>query len=160
MTGDCTFAYLHRIIRDVMGWDDSHPHDFVFQKQRIGQVPEDDSWFGPDFDEEDLCLGDLLVRAKQKPRYTYDFGDNWRHDIVVESITPLESGTAEDFPCCTAGKRACPPDDCGGMWGYYNMLEILEHPEHEDHSMWRGYVGEGFDPGSFDIEAANARLRR
>lgn len=100
----------------------------------------------------------IAPSAGAKLLYEYDFGDGWQHDIVVEAI--LQPAEGVRYPVCVAGKRACPPEDCGGPYGYVELLEALgdpEHPEHEDKLDW---IGEGFDPEAFDLEEINALLRR
>ena len=99
----------------------------------------------------------MLPAVGAKMRWDYDFGDGWMHDVVVEAIEPARSGTT--YPVCLAGRRACPPDDCGGPWGYANLLAALSdstHPEHEELTEW---TPPGFDPGVFDIDEANEMMR-
>src|SRR5262249_9892724 len=97
---------------------------------------------------------------KSKIRYTYDFGDDWEHDILVEKV--LARDEAASYPRCTGGRRAAPPEDCGGVWGYAELLEILgdpDHPEHEDKLEWLGLAGaDGFDPAEFDAEEVTQEL--
>lgn len=85
-------------------------------------------------------------------RYTYDFGDNWTHTITLEKIIPQPSVKPELLD----GKGACPPEDCGGVWGYKNLLQILadkKHPEHQEHRDWLGlFDDENYDPDKFDLE--------
>jgi len=146
---------LHGVIQCVMGWDGGHLHQFIHQGQYFGE-PSDDDWDRVT-DEEKVRLTDLHLRAKSKFVYEYDFGDGWMHDIVVEKTLPVEKGV--DYPRCIDGKLACPPEDCGGIWGFYNMLQALsdpKHPEHEDKKEW---LGDKFDPEAFDLEARDAILR-
>ena len=88
--------------------------------------------------------------------YEYDFGDCWQHRIVVEKVLPPEPGAA--YPRCTAGKRACPPEDVGGVWGYEEFLEAIRDPAHEEHEAMREWGGEEFDPESCDLRAVNEQL--
>ncbi|MEA3282215.1 MAG: plasmid pRiA4b ORF-3 family protein [Euryarchaeota archaeon] len=81
--------------------------------------------------------------------YVYDFGDNWKHEIQLEKILPREKGAV--YPTCITGKRACPPEDCGGLWGYVDVLEALEGPDNEEHEELLDWVGENFDPDHFDV---------
>jgi len=105
-----------------------------------------------------VSLRDVLKRARSKFHYIYDFGDNWEHEIIVEKITPLDAG--RHYPCCLAGERACPPEDCGGVWGYKDLLDITSTPDHPDYEELREWLGEHFDPEAFDLEAVNRSLKR
>ncbi len=107
-------------------------------------------------DETKVKLADVVRGEKTKFLYTYDFGDNWQHQILVDKILPVNAAII--YPICVKGKRACPPEDCGGLWGYAKLLEILAdptHPEYEERCEW---LIEGFDPEDFDIESVNADL--
>lgn len=88
--------------------------------------------------------------------YEYDFGDGWRHTILLEETHPVDSGTS--YPVCTAGKRNCPPEDCGGPWGYQEMLEALDDPGHPEHEMYKDWVSADFDPERFDKDRINKLL--
>ena len=90
-------------------------------------------------------------------RWDYDFGDGWEHDVVVEAIEPARAGVT--YPVCLAGKRACPPDDCGGPWGYSNLLAALSDPTHDEHEELTEWVGEDFDPAHFDVDGATEDMR-
>ena len=81
--------------------------------------------------------------------YTYDFGDNWEHKIPLEKILPRDKNI--EYPACIAGKRACPPEDCGGIWGYEEFLEAINNPDHEEHEEMLEWVGGEFDPEHFDV---------
>jgi hypothetical protein len=89
--------------------------------------------------------------------YEYDFGDGWEHEILVEKILQSEPGVR--YPVCLAGKRACPPEDCGGVWGYESLLEALRDPEHPEHNDMLEWIGEDFDPEAFDLDSINQDLR-
>lgn len=138
-----TLSQLHGIIQVCMGWENYHLFGYD-----IYQETYDDETGGLS-----KRLGKLALGVKSKFNYTYDFGDNWEHEILVEKITPKASGS--HYPVCLAGKRACPPEDCGGAWGYQSLLEALgdeSNPEHEDMLEW---VGEFFHPEIFDIDGVN-----
>ena len=89
-------------------------------------------------------------------RYLYDFGDSWEHDIVVEKVGPPEPDTS--YPLCLAGKRACPPEDSGGVWGYADLLEALADPASPEHDDMLDWLGGPIDPEAFELEAVNRRL--
>ena len=131
---DITLDTFHEVIQAAMGWDDSHLHNFE-QNDRIFEPDNDSMGDGFDMEGEDeskFTLEQLLTTPKEKLEYTYDFGDSWDHTITLEKI--LEPDAKVQYPRCTKGKSACPPDDCGGIWGYYEMLEAIKDPEHPDFS--------------------------
>ncbi len=148
---------LHQIVQASMGWFDCHLHQFTFNNTNYG-IPDDDMGImGMQIqDENKYRLDQLLKSEKQWMRYEYDFGDGWLHRIDLEKITPYEKD--QPLPYCTKGKRACPPEDCGGIWGYQELIEILKNPKHEQHEEMIEWVGENLDPEAFDTESVNAIL--
>ncbi|NND51063.1 MAG: plasmid pRiA4b ORF-3 family protein [Flavobacteriaceae bacterium] len=151
---DTTLPDLHDILQITMGWTDSHLHHFVHKRKIYG---EDDPWT---FDRinvyDDVKLDDLLKRSQSKLIYEYDFGDSWRHEILLEKM--LSKDASGRYPVCIDGENACPPEDCGGVWGYERLLEIIKDPEHEEYHDWLEWLGEDFDPAAFDIEVVNECL--
>jgi len=109
-------------------------------------------------DEARARLDRVLPRAKGAMIYEYDFGDSWEHKVAVEKILDATGGLA--VPSCIDGKRCCPPDDCGGIWGYADFLEAIGDPEHPEHDNMMEWAGEEFDPEHFDPQEVNARLTR
>jgi hypothetical protein len=155
--GDITLADLHDVIQAAFGWLDYHLHQFIIGETYYG-VPNPDFFDYPEMhDERKLRLQQITDREGYKFDYEYDFGDSWIHEIRVEKILPPQPG--QNYPLCTAGRRACPPEDVGGIWGYYYFLEALEDPNHEDHEMYLDWTGGGFDPNEFDLDGTNAALR-
>jgi hypothetical protein len=156
ITSDTRLGKLHRILQVVMGWTDSHLHQFVVGGAYYGIVDPD---FGMDVrSERTVPVSRVLQVPKEKIVYEYDFGDGWEHELLLEKV--LAPDPAMRYPVCLTGKRACPPEDCGGIWGYAELLDVLatpEHPEHKDMLMW---VGGAFDPEAFDLDTVNASLRR
>lgn len=153
---DSTLAKLHQIIQAAMGWTDSHLHMFAGGGESYGVPhPDDESDI---HDERRVKLSQLLTAPKQKLSYEYDFGDSWTHEVLLEKVLPPEPGAT--YPRCTAGKRACPPEDCGGVWGYADFVEAIADPEHEQHEELLEWVGGEFDPEAFDMAETNAALRR
>lgn len=154
-----SLEHLHWVIQLAMGWDNSHMHHFKIAKTYYGTCyPDDFDGTTETKDERKVTVGEVLTKPKAKIAYEYDFGDSWEHEIVLEKLLPPEQGVK--YPLCLAGKRACPPEDCGGVWGYANMLEVIndqEHPEHEEMLEW---LGEEFDPEAFSVDAVNKALRR
>jgi hypothetical protein len=109
-------------------------------------------------DESSYGLANIAPAVKSKFLYEYDFGDSWEHLIVVEKILPPDA----DFqhPVCLAGANACPPDDCGGIPGYYNLVEALADPKHPEHEELKEWIGGDWDPLRFDLEKTNRSLKR
>jgi hypothetical protein len=132
-----------------------HPtlHQFIVGRTYFGE-PD------PDFDSEDdrrVKLCDIVRREKQKFTYEYDFGDSWLHEILIEKILLPESGVR--YPICLRGKRACPPEDCGGVWGYDDLLKIIKDPDNEEYEEMMDWLGGEYDPEFFDPDSINQRLR-
>ena len=147
-------AAFHEVIQRAMGWTDSHLHQFIVNNVFYG-IPDDD--FGMETeDESKYKLSQLLSKEKDTIKYEYDFGDSWEHKILLEKILPFDSKTA--LPVCIKGKRACPPEDCGGIWGYEELLETISNPKHPDHEDMLEWLGGEFDPEEFDLEAINEDL--
>ena len=150
---DTNLHELHNIIQYVMGWDRYHLHEYDVNGQSYSE-PDADVEYSED--ERKVKLGQLGLRENNSFHYIYDFGDDWRHKITLEKKLPIEDD--KRYPVCIAGKRACPPEDCGGPWGYTDFLEAIKNPEHEDHEEMMEWVGEDFDPEYFDIDEVNKYL--
>lgn len=143
---ETTLARLHEILQAAFGWWDCHLHEFEVGKDRYG-IDDGESWGEPPKDEGRARLG-RLVQEGSSFVYFYDFGDDWRHKLVVEKVRPAEPG--EKVPACVGGRRACPPEDCGGVWGYEEFLAAIADPGHEEHEAKLEWVGRPFDPEAFD----------
>jgi hypothetical protein len=154
---DTTLAGLHYVVQVAMGWTDSHLHQFE-QKGQVFGTPR--SGFGslPVADERRTRLDRVLLREKDCLRYMYDFGDGWDHQITLEKVLPRDH--RQQLPVCVKGKGACPPEDVGGLWGYYAILAILRDPGHPDHEQYADMFGTELDPDAFDIEGVNVLLKR
>ncbi len=155
VVGGLTLAQLHEIFQAAMGWTDSHLHSFEVGADSYG-TPDPD-WGSDLQDERRVRLCQLGLSAGSRLRYTYDFGDDWQHDVLVEQIVAPEPGVA--YPRCLGGRRACPPEDCGGPWGYAELLAVLADPNHEDHEERLEWMGGDFDPADFDREEVDLLLR-
>ena len=156
---DARLDDLHHVIQVVMGWQGYHLHEFVQGRQRYGIPDPDGMDVGPRLrDEMGYMVGELLTKPHQRLTYVYDFGDNWVHSILLETIDPVETEDA----VCLAGERACPPEDCGGPSGYADLLEVLADPQHDDHQETRAWyesmVSAGHDPEVFPLAAVNEHL--
>lgn len=153
-----TLQKFHRILQDVMGWYDSHLHQFTIDGVYYAERdPERDSFGPPQRSDRTARLGDVISGLKMEFIYEYDFGDGWEHEILVEKILPPEDGVR--YPVCIAGARACPPEDCGGPWGYAGLLEAIRNPNHKEHKELLEWLGRRFDPEAFDLEGINRALR-
>lgn len=151
---DCTLAQLHDIIQTCMGWDGYHLHAFEIGGEQYS-APDPDGMMESE-DERKVKLSQVVNQGFKKFTYTYDFGDNWDHIILVEKTLPPEAGVK--YPRCIAGKRACPPEDCGGPWGYADLLEVIRNPKHPEYEERLEWAGGEFDPEAFDLEAINEKL--
>jgi Plasmid pRiA4b ORF-3-like protein len=159
VSGGTTLAQLHDLVQDAMGWTDSHLHLWEVggrQGQRYG-VPDPDLGWEDMRDERRAKLSSVAARG-DRFAYWYDFGDDWWHDVLVEDVRPKAPG--EDLPRCIAGRRACPPEDVGGPWGYADFLEAYGDPEHPRHEELIEWAGPGFDPATFQLEEIDGLLRR
>lgn len=156
---DLTLEKLHNVLQIAMGWENCHMHDFRIGQQRYGEPdPMELAFGGPrTASERTARLFDVLDRAGTKAVYTYDFGDSWEHRITVEKRLAPEPGRA--YPVCLAGERHGPPEDCGGIPGFYNLLEAIGDPEHEDHDDRLDWLGGDFDPDAFSVDEVNRRLQ-
>lgn len=174
---DITLGQLHEVIQIAMGWTDSHLHQFIVQDKSLKRGPdviarmvEEGRWdevaiasrgvriFGPKADplgggldlegedEDAVTLGEVCPKVRSKLTYEYDFGDGWEHVIEVQKIVEPNPG------------EAYPPEDCGGVFGYYHMLEVAADPEHEEYDEIIEWMGEDFDPEAFDIDEVNEML--
>lgn len=108
-------------------------------------------------DYRKIKLNYFLKKENDKLVYEYDFGDGWEHEILLEKILPDDSNF--QYPECLKGKMNCPPEDCGGVWGYSDMLEILKNPEHAEYEEYIEWLGGEFDPEHFDINEVNEMLK-
>ncbi|HKS48906.1 MAG TPA: plasmid pRiA4b ORF-3 family protein [Amycolatopsis sp.] len=155
---DLDLGQLHAVIQAAMGWQDCHLHVFSAGGADYGRP---DPELGHT-DERAVRPSQLLAAVGDRLLYTYDFGDGWEHDITLEKILPADAGAAG--ATCTAGRGACPPEDCGGVWGYQELKATLADPnadEHESMLDWLGLASSGdFDPRRFSTEDANHRLDR
>jgi len=149
---------FHKIIQTTMGWSNCHLHQFV-KNRELYSIPYDgfDDIDVIDYKKKKIRISDLLQNEKDRILYEYDFGDGWEHDIVLEKILP--SDTKIKYPVCVKGKMNCPPEDCGGVWGYADMLEIIKQPNHEEYEDIIIWLGKDFDPEYFDIDETNEMLR-
>lgn len=145
---------LHAVIQIVLPWDSSHLWEFAVNRdERYGMSKDSDYGFDMDNGSEPatgVTLEQLVARNVKKFLYTYDFGDSWEHRIDIEKVLPGQPGVR--YPRLVDGKRAGPPEDCGGIWGYARLLEVLGNPKHPEHREMKEWHGGTIDPEAFDLE--------
>ncbi|MGD0914567.1 MAG: plasmid pRiA4b ORF-3 family protein [Terracidiphilus sp.] len=155
---DLTLAQLHTVLQTVMGWENQHMHQFRAGQRRFGRPEPADPFSKAQRVESarTVPLSAVLESEGAKMTYTYDFGDNWEHSIVLDKQLPAEHNTT--CPICTDGERACPPEDCGGVPGFYKLLDALANPRHRRHKELRSWIGGEFNPETFSIDKVNQQL--
>lgn len=152
-----TLKGLHDVIQAVMGWFDYHLWEFTIAKQRYG-LPDDEDWGGqPRFLAEKVRLRDVLNPRRTTIDYLYDFGDSWEHRLTVSKIRQGDPNLS--YPRYVGGEQNGPPEDCGGIPGFYDMLDILADSEHESHEEISEWL-DGYDPGAIDEDIIRIALGR
>jgi hypothetical protein len=153
-----TLAQLHRVVQVAMGWTDSHLHCFR-QGDAVYGIPTEED-IVPVIHERRVRVADLLAKPGDRLLYDYDFGDGWSHEIRLEEIAAPERDAR--YPRCVRGKRACPPEDVGGPWGYAEMLSRSKRREPAPAPPTRvlRLHERDFDPNAFDLDTVNSALRR
>ena len=147
---------LHMVLQRAMGWENYHLHQFVAGGITYG-IHDDEFGMDMEVEDEKKCkLHEILRSEKKAITYEYDFGDSWVHKVVLEKILPYDKD--QQLPRCIAGKRACPPEDCGGVWGYEEMLDLLQHPEDPEYEERMEWLGGEFDPDGFNVAEVNLEL--
>ncbi len=151
-----TLDRLHDVIQIVMGWTDNHLHEFTIGKKRYTEYPES---------KEDglVCgkyrLGDLIKQKGRTFRYLYDFGDSWEHELVLEESRYFNPELRTEL-ACLKGERACPPEDVGGVPGYFEFCNVLKDPNHEEHKSYMEWSGGDFTSERFDSDSVNWELMK
>ena len=153
-----TLFELHHTIQIAFGWKNYHEYQFSHYDFKIGQPVDEviESETGVVIDSRDVNLESIVVQPRENFKYEYDFGDSWQHRIVVERFLPKKD--LAQYPYCMSGKYSCPPEDCGGIQAYYDLLKILKdktHPEYKESLKW---VGRSFNPTYFDQDKVNKQL--
>ena len=158
-TADTTLDQLHEVIQAAFGWGNYHLHQYLIDG-KIYALPDpeyDDDLLPPRLDERAVPLRDLLTAGSIV--YEYDFGDDWKHLVEIESVAMAHEPGVR-YPICTGGERACPREDCGGPPGYQSLLEALADPMHEEHAELKRWAGRRYAPEKFDPAVANRALRK
>ncbi|MFZ4401096.1 MAG: plasmid pRiA4b ORF-3 family protein [Bacteroidales bacterium] len=155
------FEQFHQVIQSAFGWFDYHL--YLFSPEGYGSYPmitnDEESDDDQSIMSDKIKLSKIFKNEGDKYVYIYDFGDDWKHKIVLEKILAEKTKTAD----CLDGKGACPPEDCGGPWGYENLLLILADKKHEEYAEMAEWVGlcegEEWDVNEFDLEFAQEMVR-
>ena len=149
---------LHSALQVVMGWTDSHLHQFEKDGKNWGIVQLHEDEKDDVVDDGSVTIGDVLKSEGESMNYQYDFGDNWRHEVVLEKMIPVND--VVKIPICFGGARRCPPEDVGGVSGYERFLEVIFEPGHEDFEHYRQWAGNAVHAEEFDLKAVNDVLDR
>jgi Plasmid pRiA4b ORF-3-like protein len=149
------FFDLHHIIQISIGWKNSHMFEFHVGDYKIGYIDPNEA-FEDIADASEVALELLLTKEGFRFTYLYDFGDNWQHTVQVEKILEKEEGKV--YPACLEGELACPPEDSGGIHGFYENLRILKDPKHPGYKEVKRWLGRGYDPEKFNIGKVNKEL--
>ena len=149
-----TLDRLHDVIQIVMGWTDSHLHEFTIGKKRYTEYPE---YHDDGLECGRYRLGDLIKQKGRKFYYLYDFGDYWMHELVIEDsryLPPVHDSKLS----CIEGERVCPPEDVGGVHSFFDFCDALKNPAHEEHESYTEWSGGNYDCERFDANAVNWEL--
>jgi hypothetical protein len=155
LRADTRLDHLHEILQAALGWENYHMHVFSFGDEKFG-IPDPELGFS---DERQVTLGELIDLGARF-RYTYDFGDDWEHEITVDDLLDADPNT--HYPVLVAATGACPPEDCGGPWGYASLREILADPDHDEHQDMLEWLdldnASQFDPAAVTTEDIDYEL--
>ena len=153
-----TLAALHGIIQVAFRWTDSHLHEFLVGQRVYGvPSPEDSFYERKVYKSTAILLKKLVDRGADRFLYVYDFGDDWRHDVIIEEVRDGEADT--EYPRFVDGARRCPPEDVGGPGGFMDFLEAVLDPGHEEHRRMIEWCGGSFDPADIDEDMVRLILR-
>jgi hypothetical protein len=159
VTRDITFYKLHHSIQLAMGWTNSHLFEFKIEGYRIGEIFEnmeelDDSHI---INAKETTLISLVDKEGEHFKYEYDFGDGWIHTIILEKYESIEP--KQQLPFCVSGALKCPPEDCGGIPGFYDFLSVISNKRHPEHRDTKAWAGGKFDPAEFGVIKINKQLK-
>ena len=157
--GQLTLHQIHQVLQVTMGWTHSHLYQFLVLSKNntvyYGEPSAEDGYFRKD--DRRVHLATVAPKKGDTFLYEYDFGDCWKHEIIVEDISPA-SKDEPLYPWCLDGQRACPPEDVGGVSGYQRFLEAWRDRSHREHRDTREWVGKHFKPEVFSVQQVNAAL--
>jgi hypothetical protein len=156
VAADVTLFDLHLILQATMGWHNDHMYEFVIARKKYG-YPDNIPFFGTKA-ATNVNLYQVVLKPGTKFIYEYDFGDDWKYDIILEDILP--DSYPLPHPICLDGQRACPPEDCGGIFSYMTMLPVLADPKHPQYKDLRQWLGTRSNPATFNKSTVNAKLKQ
>ena len=151
-------ADLHLVFQVTMGWENYHLYEFRVGRAVAYGIPDPDWPESNTLSAKKATLADLIGHLKRNKtfHYVYDFGDDWLHTVKLEALT--EANSDGTYPRLLSAQGACPPEDCGGPWGYAHYLEAIADPDHDDHADMIDWRGPGFDPKAVDEAAIHKAL--
>ena len=150
---------LHEVIQLTMGWHNSHLWMFTAHDRNYSiLIPNDDMWNERISDATKTKLSALLTSGTGEINYVYDFGDNWQHRIIVESVKAAEA--EKPYPQFVGGERRCPPKDCGGVPGYYDFLKKIASKQGKKRKAALDWYGGPYDPNDIDERQIAVALKR
>jgi len=147
---------LHDSIQIAFDWFDYQTHSFALDDLKFGNPVKRDELNIED--DRDVTLGDLNLASRDRMMYEYHIGEGWKVDVRVEKAAAPGKGV--QYPLCTAGERAGPPEDCGGVEAFHDMLACLKEPNSDLGREWLGWLGPDYDPGVCDLDKVNKGLRK
>lgn len=155
---DCTLLKLHKIIQVCMGWDNFHMWRFEIDGEEFGDDVMDEAFEWEFISARKRKLSQFVEAGIKRFHYTYDFEDKWIHTIDVEKT--LKTDTKAKYPRCVDGKRACPPESCGGPWGYEKFLQTITAPDAVKQEQFQEWMNREFDADAFDLDSVNLKLAK
>ena len=153
------FFYLHNIIQIVMGWKNSHLFEFDYKGYRIAMLMSDIDDFDSrsTLDCQEIMINQIFTQEGDKVNYIYDFGDDWKHSIILEKSMPIDN--RKIYPVCIDGEKQCPPEDCGGIHGFYEMLDAFNGDDENSKQEYIDWLGCSFNPEDFNLKTINNQLK-
>ncbi|MFA5264968.1 MAG: plasmid pRiA4b ORF-3 family protein [Opitutaceae bacterium] len=147
---------LHDSIQLLFDWYDYQTHAFTFGDLRYGNPLKRDHFIIND--DRDMKVSDLNLESQARFTYGYHFGEGWQVEVMVEMVLPVEK--RQPYPFCMAGERAGPPEDCGGLDAFHDMLACIQEPETELGREWLDWLGPDYDPKRCDLDVINKALKK
>ena len=157
---DLSLEDFHKVIQLAMGWHNAHLHQFIKGESFYQPKDPEAGEFPPEpgvIDYETVRIMDLLKAEGDQVTYEYDFGDAWLHEVTLEKV--IKTTEELEYPLCLDGAMACPPESCGGIFGYQQLVEVMKDPSHEEFDSYIIWLGRKFNPAEFDKEVVNVFLK-
>lgn len=148
VSSETTLYLMHHIIQTIMGWENRHLYEFSINTLRFADSRLVDEDFGDITDVKTVILEDVFPKTGATAIYLYDFGDGWKHQLELIEVSNAPQN--EILPCFVLGQNACPPEDCGGVYRYREIIEILADSMHEEYQSILEWLGQKFNPNTFN----------